>query len=139
MDVVILIGRILFAALFLPAAFGHIAQSGPMTEYAKTKGVPAAKAAVLLGGVLLAVGGLSVLLGVWADLGSLALVVFLVPTALLMHPFWKETDAMSKQMEQIQFSKDLALAGASLMLFGFFAISGHSVGLTLTGPAFNLS
>jgi putative oxidoreductase len=41
-------------------------------------------------------------------------------------------------MEQTQFSKDLALAGAALMLFGLFAIAGDQVGLTITGPAFDL-
>jgi uncharacterized membrane protein YphA (DoxX/SURF4 family) len=62
-----------------------------MTGYAQSRGVPAARAAVLLGGLLLLLGGLSVLLGVWADLGALLLLVFLVPTAVLMHGFWKES------------------------------------------------
>ena len=82
--------------------------------------MPAAQIAVLAGGVLLAFGGVSILLGLWADLGALpALVVFLIPTALLMHAFWKETDATAKQMETIQFFKDLGLAGAAVMLSGF--------------------
>ncbi len=89
--------------------------------------------------MLLLFGGVSILLGLWADLGALALVVFLVPTALLMHGFWKETDATAKQMETIQFFKDLGLAGAALMLFGFFAYVGDDLGLTLTGPLFDLS
>ena len=45
-------------------------------------------AAVLGGGVLLLAGSLSMLLGVWADLGALLLVVFLVPTAVMMHGCW---------------------------------------------------
>ena len=139
MDVIVLIGRILFAALFLGSAFGHFTQTDVMTGFAKARGVPFARLAVLGGGVLLLLGGLSILLGVWADLGALALVVFLVPTALLMHGFWKETDPMARQMEMIQFQKDLALAGAALMLFALFAHVGDDLGLTLTGPAFNLS
>jgi putative oxidoreductase len=139
MDVIVLIGRILFAALFLGSAFGHFTQTDAMTGFAKARGVPFARLAVLGGGVLLLLGGLSILLGVWADLGALALVVFLVPTALLMHGFWKETDPMARQMEMIQFQKDLALAGAALMLFALFAHVGDDLGLTLTGPAFNLS
>jgi hypothetical protein len=39
--------------------------------------VPAAVAATVGSGLLLLVGGLSVLLGVWADLGALLLVLFL--------------------------------------------------------------
>jgi uncharacterized membrane protein YphA (DoxX/SURF4 family) len=88
--------------------------------------------------LLILAGGLSVLLGIWADLGALALVVFLVPTALVIHAFWKETDPQAKQMEMVQFQKDLALAGAALMLFAFFAYVGDDLGLTITGPAVNL-
>jgi len=138
-DLLVLIGRILFVILFLGSAFGHLTQSAGMAGYAKSKGVPAAQAAVLLSGALLLVGALSVLLGIYPDVGFLALLLFLVPTAVLMHPFWKETDAMAKQMEQIQFLKDLSLAGACLMLFALFAYVGDDIGFTLTGPLFDLS
>jgi uncharacterized membrane protein YphA (DoxX/SURF4 family) len=110
-----------------------------MAGYAASKGVPAARPAVLGSGVLILAGGLMVLLGLWGDLGALFLVVFLVPTAVLIHGFWRETDAMAKQMEQVQFSKDMALAGAALMVFALFAYAGHDLGLTLTGPLFSLS
>ena len=138
MDVLVLMGRVLFSALFIVSAFGHFAQTDAMTGSAQSRGVPAARAAVLLGGGLLLLGGLSVLLGVWPDLGALLLVVFLVPTALLMHGFWKESDAQAKQMEQVQFFKDLALAGAALMLLGLFARVGDDLGLVLVGPLFDL-
>ncbi|MFF3573617.1 DoxX family membrane protein [Nocardia jiangxiensis] len=138
MNVVVLIGRILFAALFLGSAFGHFAQRKQMAEYAGYKGVPVPELSVLASGVLLLVGGLSVLLGVWADLGSLLLVVFLVPAALLMHAFWKESDAQVKQQEMINFNKDIGLAGAALMLFAFFSHVGADLGLTLTGPLFHI-
>lgn len=70
MDVVVLIGRILFAALFVVSAYAHFGQTDAMTGYARSKGVPAAKLAVLLGGVLLTLGALSILLGLWPDLGA---------------------------------------------------------------------
>jgi uncharacterized membrane protein YphA (DoxX/SURF4 family) len=136
-DVIVLIGRILFVVLFLGSAFGHLTQRKAMAGYASSKGVPAAELAVLGSGVLLALGGLMVLLGIWADLGALLLVVFLVPTAVLMHGFWRETDPQARQLEMIQFNKDVALAGAALMLFAFFAHT-DDLGLTITGPLFNL-
>lgn len=137
MDVIVLIGRILFVALFLGSGFAHLAQRQAMGGYAESKGVPAAKLAVPASGVLVLVGGLMVLLGVWADLGALLLVVFLLPTAVLMHAFWKETDPQAKQMEMVQFNKDISLAGAALMLFAFFA-HVQDLGLTITGPLFSL-
>lgn len=138
MDVLVLIGRIVFALLFLGSAFGHLTQSKQMAGYAESRGIPMANVAVLASGVLILVGGLMVLLGIWADLGTLLLVLFLVPTAVLMHAFWKETDAQNKQMEMVQFNKDMGLAGAALMLFAFFA-HVDDLGLTITGPLFSLS
>ncbi|MGY2062141.1 DoxX family protein, partial [Nocardia gipuzkoensis] len=102
-----------------------------------SKGVPAAKASVLFSGAMLAVGGLSVLLGIWADLGSLILLVFVLPAAALMHAFWKESDPQAKQGEMVHFNKNVALGGASLMLFAFFAHTPE-LGLTITGPLFHL-
>jgi putative oxidoreductase len=138
MDVLVLIGRILFVGIFLTSAMGHFAQTTAMAGYAQSRGVPAARAAVLVGGLLLLLGGVSVLLGLWADLGALLLVVFLVPTAILMHGFWRDTDPQARRMEQVQFFKDLGLAGAALMLFALFAHVGSDLGLTLTGPLFRL-
>lgn len=138
MSVLVLIGRIIFCYLFLTSGYAHFAQRKGMAGYAGAKGVPMPMPSVLGGGVLLVAGGLMVLLGVWADLGALLLVVFLIPTAVLIHSFWKESEPQARMMEMTQFSKDLALAGAALMLFALFSFAGHSLGLTLTGPLFHL-
>jgi uncharacterized membrane protein YphA (DoxX/SURF4 family) len=137
MSVLVLIGRILYSAIFLTSAVGHLTQTSGMAGYAKSKGVPMAWAATFASGILLLLGGLSVLLGVWADLGALLLVIFLIPTAVLMHGFWRESGE-ARMMEQIQFSKDIGLAGAGLMLIGLISYAGNHLGLTLTGPLFHL-
>lgn len=139
MDVLVLIGRILFAALFIGAGYNHLANGKMMAGYAAARGVPQALPTVYASGGLLLLGGLSVLFGIWADLGALLLVVFLVPTALLMHAFWKEQDAQARQMEMAQFQKDIALAGAALMLLAFFSYVGDALGLTVTGPLFDIT
>lgn len=138
MDWIILIGRVLFAFLFIASGSAHLMQREAMTGYAQSRKVPLAQLAVPATGLLIIVGGLMVLLGVWADLGALLLVAFLLSTAVLMHGFWSETDAQARQMEMTQFMKDTALAGAALMLFAFFA-SADDLGLTITGPLFSLS
>ncbi|MET8874535.1 DoxX family protein [Nocardia sp. NPDC004278] len=135
MDVLVLIGRVLFSVLFLSSAAGHFTQTEVMADYAKNRGLPLPRIAVLASGVMFALGGLSVLLGVWADLGSLLLAITLLSTTVLMHQFWKESDPQAKQGEMIHFNKDLALTGASLMLFAFFA-HVDELGLTITGPLF---
>ena len=138
MDVLVLIGRILFALLFLGAGIGHFSQRKMMIGYATSKGVPAAGLMVPFTGAVIILGGLMVSIGVWPDLGALLLFAFLVPTALMMHGFWRETDPASKANEQNQFLKDLSLAGAALALFAFFASEGDDLGLVVLGPLFTL-
>lgn len=135
MEGVVLIGRVLFAALFLMSAVGHLTQTEAMAGYAEAKGVPVARLAVLTSGAVWLVGGLMVLVGAWADLGALLLAVVLVATAVMMHGPWTVSDPEEKQTEQIQFLKDLALAGAALMLFALFAAL-PDLGLMLTDPLF---
>ncbi|MEU2494361.1 DoxX family protein [Streptomyces sp. NPDC007883] len=135
MDVLVLRGRIPFAVVFLSSAVGHLTQHKQLGAYAAAKGVPAAEASTVLSGVVMLLGGLSIVLGVRADLGALLIAVFVFPAALVMHAFWKESDA---QTEQISFLKDTALGGAAPVMPAFFAYAGHDLGLTLPGPLFHL-
>lgn len=135
MDVVLLIARVLFVALFLGSSLSHLTKTDDMAGYATSRGVPMARAATLASGVLILLGGLSVLLGVWGDLGALLLVVFLLPTAVMVHGFWRDTDPMTKYTEMVQFNKDLALAGGAL---AFFWVFSQNPGLTLTDSLFSL-
>jgi uncharacterized membrane protein YphA (DoxX/SURF4 family) len=135
MDVVLLIARVVYAALFLASSVSHLTQTDAMAGYASSRGVPAAKLATRATGVQILLGGLSVLLGVWGDLGALLLIAFLLSTAFLIHGFWRETDPMARQMEMVQFTKDLALAGAGL---AFFWVFNQDPGLTITDSLFSL-
>ncbi|MFI1395691.1 DoxX family protein [Streptomyces sp. NPDC020681] len=138
MDVLVLVGRIIFVVLFLSSAFAHLTQTKVLAGYAASRGVPAPVPATVASGVLLLAGALSVALGIWADLGALLLAVFLFPTALLMHPFWKESEAQARQLEMTMFFKDTALGGAALMLIAFFSYAGGDLGLTITKPLFGI-
>src|SRR5262249_39615645 len=83
-------GRILAGGYFLLGAFHHFTTTSQMAHYAALRGVPAPTAAVLVAGVLLLIGGLSLLLGLWPRIGVAALVLFLVPVTLVMHAFWAD-------------------------------------------------
>ncbi|KWX00392.1 DoxX family protein [Carbonactinospora thermoautotrophica] len=137
MDALVLIGRVLFALVFLASGLSHLTQSAGMAGYARSKGLPWGRFLVLASGVWIIVGALLVVLGLWSDLGALMLLVFLLPTAFLMHAFWKETDPVARQNEMAHFLKDVSLAGSALALFALFAYE-PGLGLTLTGPLFRL-
>ena len=136
MDVVVLLARILFAAIFVASGLGHLTATAAMTGYAEYKGVPAARLSVIVSGVLMLVGAVSVVLGVWGDLGSLLLLVAIAPIPFLMHKFWAE-EGEAKMNEQVQFNKTVSLAGGALALFALFALV-PDLGLAITGPLFSV-
>jgi putative oxidoreductase len=85
MEAIFLIGRILFALLLLGSAFGHLTQSEAMGGYAESRGLPNGKLLTQVSGVALLLGGLSMLLGIWGDAGSLGVAILLVIIAGTMH------------------------------------------------------
>ena len=138
MDVVLVIGRVLFALIFINSGIAHLTKLEAMTGYAKYKKVPAAKLSVIVSGLMILIGGLYVALGIYADLGALLIAAFLIPAAVLMHAFWKETDATAKQNESIGFFKDLSLAGAALVIFALVA-TGTDFGPSITSAFFSFA
>ena len=135
MEIIFLVGRILFAVIFLASGIGHLTATAAMAGYAQSKGVPAAKASTIISGIVIIVGALLVLTGFYGDLGALLLAAFLIPTAFVMHNYWKETDPMAKMNSQIAFNKDISLAGAALIVFYLFANFGGELGLVLGTPS----
>ena len=131
MDAILIIGRVLFAFLWIGAGFAHFKNLEAMTGYATYKKVPAAKLAVLGSGLSFAIGGILILLGTWVDLASALIAVTVILAAIIFHQFWREGNANTKMQEQMAFNKDLALGGAALILFALVA----SGALTDFGPS----
>ena len=106
----------MFGGYFVMAGINHFTNAGMMSGYAGSKNVPAPRLAVLGSGALLVLGGLSVVLGFLPVLGLILLVIFLVPTTLLMHNFWTIQDPQARMADQVNFLKNVGLIGASLLL-----------------------
>jgi putative oxidoreductase len=115
MDVVLVLGRFLLA--LLPVFSGlTVHQSRDGIEAAKSSGAPAPELLVPLAGAALAAGGLSILFGIWADLGALVLIATLAPITYYMHAFWK-FEGMDRVIQQSMFFKNLAMMGGWLIVF----------------------
>jgi uncharacterized membrane protein YphA (DoxX/SURF4 family) len=113
---ILFLGRILFGGYFLFNAFNHFSKLSMMAGYSQSKGVPAPKLAVAGSGILLAIGGMSVIFNVLPIVGLSALALFLIPVTVIMHAFWKVQEPMAKMGEIVNFSKNLALLGAVVLL-----------------------
>ena len=132
MDLIVLIARILFAYLLIGSGTGHLTQTAAMAGYAQSRGVPASRLAVQVSGVGLVLGGAAILLGIWGDVASLLVAALLLVVAVLMHAFWRETDALVRMNEMVQFNKDVALAAGALALLALFNHGGLDDAFTIT-------
>ncbi len=133
---VFLIGRILFTLFFFMSAMTfHIAKSSEAEGYARSAGFPLASLAGWPTGIWLILGGLSVALGVWPDIGVLMLIAFALPAALFFHTFWKMEGEMQQTQMQL-FFRNVIIIGASLALFAFF-VSSDGLRYSITGPLFS--
>jgi putative oxidoreductase len=110
-----LVGRLIVGCYYLFSAYHHFADVGPLAHAAALHGVPAPQAAVIVAGLLLAVAGVTLLLGVFPEVGVAAVVLFMVPVTLTMHAFWADANHAARQADLINFTKNLALLGSSLM------------------------
>jgi len=136
-DVVFLVGRILFGLLFVSSGFmAHLGEGGKAgREYARSLGAPSPDLLVPLSGITIIVGGLMVALGIWADLGALLIIGFLVGITPIMHAFWKVEDEQMRQIQSAMFFKNTALLGAALIIFYIYN-QGQDLDLSITDALF---
>ncbi|MCW8125423.1 DoxX family protein [Microbulbifer halophilus] len=113
-DLTKLLGRVLMAAIFIQAGWSKIGGYEGTQSYMESAGVPGA----LLPLVILVElgGGLAVLFGFLTRWAAVALALFSLATAVLMHY------APGDQQEMISFMKNLAIAG------GFFILACAGAG-----------
>lgn len=116
MALLFLFGRVILGGYFIYSGYNHFKHLTNMAGYAAMKKIPAPKVAVILGGTMMALGGLAVVLNMYPIIGMILIEIFLIPTTIMMHQFWKETDPMARMNERINFTKNLALIGAILLI-----------------------
>lgn len=70
---------------------------------------------LLIGTLLELGGGLLVLLGVREKLGAMLLLLFLIPSTILLHQFWF-VEGGGKEVQTMLFLKNLAIMGGLMMV-----------------------
>jgi len=109
-DIIEVVGRLLLAALFIPAGYSKIGGYEGTQGYMEAMGVPGS----LLPLVILAelAGGIALLVGFQTRLAALGLAVFTIIASFLFH-------SAPDQMQQIMFMKNIAVSGGLLLLFAY--------------------
>ncbi len=96
----------------------HLTKIAMMKGYAASKGVPAPALAVVVTGLMLLLGGLSILFWRYVTFGSWLLIIFLLVAAVKFHDFWKVTDPQQKMVQMLFFMRNMALSGALFIILG---------------------
>ena len=118
MGFVFLILRFIIGGYFTWHGARHLNAYGrePLIDYARSKSVPLPLLAVPLSGLMLIIGGVSMITGLFPAGGVSLLVSFLVPAAFLLHGFWRIDDVVLRAIERRRFVLNVALAIFALAL-----------------------
>ena len=115
-----LLGRICLAAIFFVSAAGKMSDIAGTTGFMASKGIP--MAGLLIWGALACeiIGGLLVLVGFRARFGAFLLLLFLIPTTLIIHNFWGVA-GQERTAQMLQFLKNVAIMGGLLLVCAYGA------------------
>ena len=115
-DILHLVARVFLSWFFLQAGYRHLVLRKPMAEYAKSGGVPMPGTAVVVTGLMMLAGALSILLGWHPRIGAGLIFIFLVAVSFWMHRFWSVADPMQRANQEAHFWKNITLAAAMLWI-----------------------
>jgi putative oxidoreductase len=111
----LLVGRLCFAALFLPSGIRKISGVGEFAQSLATRGVPGSGVLAWIGAIAEFLGPILLALGIKTRAAALLMVVFTIIATLIAHRFWEFQDA-ARVAQQSNFLKNLAIIGGLLIL-----------------------
>ncbi|KRI00277.1 DoxX family protein [Curvibacter sp. PAE-UM] len=110
-----LIGRLLLAALFLPAGISKIGGFAGTAGYIASKGLPLPEVGAAIAVAVEILGGLALILGFGTRLAALALALFTLVATFIFHNYWG-VPADQVFVQQLMFNKNIAVVGGLLVL-----------------------
>ncbi|WP_341891080.1 DoxX family protein [Variovorax sp. YR752] len=124
-DTLALIGRVLLAALFVPAGLGKLMGFAGTVGYISSVGAPLPQVAAVIAIVVELGLGLLLLVGFKTRVSAIVLAIFTVAAAVLFHNYWG-MPADKAFVNQLMFFKNIAIAGG-LLAFAAFGAGRFSI------------
>ena len=115
---IVLVGRILLGLLFILSGFGKIGGFDGTVGYIASAHLPLPTLVAALTIVIELGGGLALVTGFFTRQTAVVLAVFTVLAGFIFHAFWS-APAAQQMMQQINFLKNLSIAGGMLVLAAF--------------------
>jgi putative oxidoreductase len=116
MDVIRQLGYLLASAVFITGGAQAFNQPAPRAKKASELGLPESQLGVQTNGAVMAVAGTALGLGIFPRVAAAVLAASLVPTTIIGHAFWTKSDPAARRVEQVQFTKNLAMLAALLLI-----------------------
>jgi putative oxidoreductase len=118
------VGRALLGSLFLVSGLLKMGSFAGYSAWIASAELPMPSLLLVLAMTIEIVGGITLISGWNAKWGALLLAVFLVPTTLIFHGFWRADLADSwNQLNHIL--KNVAILGGMLVVFAIESSRGH--------------
>ncbi|MBV8296392.1 MAG: DoxX family protein [Acidimicrobiia bacterium] len=121
-DAGLLIARLMLATVYLWSGFDKVLHWSAGLSEVEAGGLPFPTLLLLATVIVQILGGRSIVLGIWARLGALALAGFTAIATLLFHSFWTAADPVEHQRQLTAFLEHVAIVG------GFVAITAAGPG-----------
>jgi putative oxidoreductase len=115
---IVLVGRILLGLIFILSGFGKIAGFDGTVGYIASAHLPLPTLVAALTILIELGGGLALVTGLFTRQTAVLLAIFTVLAAVIFHAFWR-APAAQQMMQQINFLKNLSIAGGMLVLAAF--------------------
>ncbi|POR54438.1 putative oxidoreductase [Paraburkholderia eburnea] len=114
-DVVLLVSRILLAALFVLFGWSKITGFSGTVDYMAHVGAPAPMISAVIAVVMEFVVGILIVVGFYTRPLAVLLALYTIGTAIIGHHFWNMTGA-DQMANMINFYKNVSIAGGLLAL-----------------------
>ena len=114
--VILLLGRLALAAIFVPSGFGKLNRLDAFAQSLAARGMPVPGLLAVIGACVEFFGAVCVVLGFKTRYAALVMAVFTAIAALIAHQFW-QLEGAARAAQHIQFMKNLAIIGGFLYVF----------------------
>lgn len=108
-------GRLLLAALFLPAGFDKLTGFAGTVGYISSVGLPMPQLAAAAALVVEIAGGLALVVGYRTRVAALVLAAFTLVASVFFHNYWT-APGEAQMIQQLLFFKNVAVVGGLLTL-----------------------
>lgn len=115
-DVIDLVARIFLAAIFMFEAYDSLVHFKKTKETMTIYGVTWKQDFLLAATIfLLILGALLLLIGYYANIGSILLLLYIVPVTLIVYSFWDDPKDI-QHIQSVMFMKNFAIIGGLLLV-----------------------